>query len=352
MPSYEEDLQVLNEIRMGNAEEQRKSIIKTFPLDKFPGRFPVRTLIHNVMTKYNASSRSATADLKRLTESGQLNTVLRYTFNDSHLIGPYVSETDGFYSISLSETFVAYSWCLTYFFLLNYEYLLQKVRRIEDDFTITPKMIERSKELFSWAKNLKNDAMVSWPRSFPDPNPTSDLEGSEACYCLKVNGLLSCVISFCLFHELGHALHRDKEDGGSSSVEMEQAADNYALECLLGNTEDSRRIETGLAAIIGFGELLFIPDQLYGLKTEDHPESHRRVANARQRIRDYYGGFFSKEFDTMMIVIYSSLFNLHGKEVEGTPFESLKDAIQFFEDEIDNTINKAKGNDRSRKTLP
>ena len=283
MLSFEDDLCVLKAITEGNLKDQKRQIAEQFPIALFPGRFPVRTLKNNVMTKYNAAFSSAKADLKYLTESGQLNSNLYYSYNDDKLSCPSITrEHDGIYSISMSESFAAYSWCVAYYLILQYEFLIQDVRHIKNELSISDGMIERSKDLFDWAISLKYNALVSWPSCYPNPNPTSELVGSEPLYCLKCNNVFSNIVCFCLFHELGHSLHRDVKNGEKTVLEMEQSADNYALDCIFSNIEDCRQVETGLAALIGFGELLFIPDDVCGLIVYDHPVTLEKDSSKKQ----------------------------------------------------------------------
>lgn len=332
--SREQDLKILMEIKNGDLYQQKFDFAQNFPIEEFKGNFPIRTLVINLATKYNSLSDSAISELRRLTiDECSLDLKIKYNIMEERIFSPQILTNNGIYKMSFGETFVAYTWCVTYFFLIKYEKLISDARggSPKDELSITPRMLDRAWKLFNWSQGLRDNARCQWPEGYPNPSPTSEQIDSEALYSLKVNDLAVKIVCFCLYHELGHAILKHK----NSDIENEKEADNFAFDCML-HSEEKQLKGNELAMIIGTGELLFLCHDSKDIHQKTHPDIHIRMSNAMQKIRDFQGTEFSNELGCMQSIIYTEFldaFNIpYDKE---THFDSFDECNRYFESMLD-----------------
>lgn len=329
-----DDLKKNDNIINGNIDKQEKEIREKFPNKAFKGRFPIRVLKNNLMEKFHALSGYALNTLIETTGSKLLNKKMEYLLNEGHFVTPRVKiyKRGKPYQISIGESFIAYTWCITYFFLIKYEHLVELGSKGNKGI-ITDNMIDRSFKLFKWANKLKSNVHIKWPLDLPSPIPTARLIDTEPYFCCKTNDLALRVVCFCLYHELGHVYYRHT---GKVSKEYEQEADNYAFDCMLNNIEECNKKVNELAVIMGTGELLFLCNGLSDVHSNTHPDVHTRMDNALERIKDCNYGTYDNDICVMQVIMYDLFCRINGIQIDSkTQYKSLKECIQYYESLLD-----------------
>lgn len=280
-----QEIEAINEILGRSFDEQQKIYTETFPQSRFPGKYPIRSLIINIETRFNSVSATAINILKA--KPKWISPSIKYKANDNQISSPFCcfDEQENKFSIEFGETFSAYVWCTVYFFLLVIEKKAQEnpnAEKPEPKYIITNDMVDRAKKLLSWALNKKSSNLCMWPTDLPSPMPTSAICENECYYSLYANHIFTNTMTFFLYHEFFHALFMDPFFANFvSSKDQEKRADYCATKVCLNPSGTKITIEGLLISILmGFSGLLF----LYGkkedyLKISTHPTIPSRIAS-------------------------------------------------------------------------
>ena len=215
-------------LKNGDYITQSLEYQKLYPLDEYPGEFPVRILRNLFEGYFNFYSVSIKNSFDEIQKS-RFKTRLIWTIEDEVIRPPYCHLLrNGEFQITLSESFLAYLWGVTYFIFLQYESKAQHDNRIlhNNEYFITDKMLSRSEILFRWALSLRTK-ITAWDCHLPSPLPTAILIDSEAVYCWQVSELCCYALTFIAYHELSHGIYGI--DHSIDSKRQEQDADNLAM---------------------------------------------------------------------------------------------------------------------------
>ena len=280
-----QDIAKINKILETPFDEQQKIYTETFPQSRFPGNYPIRSLIINIETRFNSISTDAVNILKEKTQ--WISPAIKYNASDDYINSPccYFDSQKNKFVIEFGETFSAYVWCTVYFFLMVIEKKAQEnpnTEKPEPKYIITNEMVDRAKKLLSWALNKKSSNLCMWPTDLPSPMPTSAICENECYYSLYANHVFTNTMTFFLYHEFFHARFMDPFFANFvSSKDQEKRADYCATKVCL-NPSGTKITTEGLliSILMGFSGLLF----LYGkkedyLKISTHPTILSRIAS-------------------------------------------------------------------------
>ena len=212
---------------------------------------------------------------------------IKYKANDNQISSPFCcfDKQENKFSIEFGETFSAYVWCTVYFFLLVIEKKAQEnpnAEETESKYIITNDMIDRSKELLTWALNKKFSNLCMWPTDLPSPMPTSAICENECYYSLYANHVFTNTMTFFLYHEFFHALFMDPYFATISNIkDLEKRADYFATQVCLNPTGTKITTEgLFISILMGFSGLLFLYEKKDDyLKILTHPTIPSRIVS-------------------------------------------------------------------------
>ena len=127
-----QEIEAINELLGRSFDEQQKIYTETFPQSRFPGKYPIRSLIINIETRFNSVSATAINILK--SKPKWISPSIKYKANDNQISSPFCcfDKQENKFSIEFGETFSAYVWCTVYFFLLVIEKKAQENPNAEE----------------------------------------------------------------------------------------------------------------------------------------------------------------------------------------------------------------------------
>lgn len=279
-----QEIEAINEILKTPFDEQQKIYAGTFPQSRFPGNYPIRSLIINIETRFNSVSTKAINILKA--KPKWISPSIKYKDSDDHISSPFCcfDKQENKFSIEFRETFSAYVWCAVYFFLLVIEKKAQEnpnAKETESKYIITNDMVNRAKDLLAWALDKKSSNLCAWPTDLPSPMPTSAICESECYYSLYANHIFTNTMTFFLYHEFFHAFFMDPCFVTASIKDLEKRADYFATQVCL-NPTGTRITTEGLfiSILMGFSGLLFLYEKKDDyIKISTHPTIPSRIAS-------------------------------------------------------------------------
>lgn len=332
------DEEVLLGIKSGDYSEQLAELEDKFPVSKFPGLYPIRSLHYNINEAYNHYSSEVETDLQREILR-KFDSKLSYIYGDDKFCGPSVSYYGMKYHATFYENFNAFLWIYSYWMFLQYELTAQKQKNDSSGpLFITDIMIERARKLFSLGLQIRNGQHVDWNLEMPNPNPTSHLVDSEAIYCLKTNGIWKATVCYIMFHELAHVVHRDFESECINSKLIEQEADNYAIDLMHYPNSPMTPFYTQMGVTLGTGFILFCYDDPRCLCSGDegtHPDVTVRISNNRERLFNYFDESHKDDILWLQAIMYCSFCSLHGIKEDKKEFNYPIDAVEYYEALLD-----------------
>lgn len=280
-----QDIAEINKILETPFDEQQKIYAETFPQSRFPGNYPIRSLIINIETRFNSISTAAVNILKEKPQ--WISPSIKYKANDDHISSPFCcfDKQENKFSIEFGETFSAFVWCTVYFFLMVIEKKAQEnpnAKKPESKYIITNDMVDRAKKLLAWALNKKSSNLCMWPTDLPSPMPTSAICENECYYSLYANHVFTNTMTFFLYHEFFHALFMDPCFVTDTNIkDIEKRADYFATQVCLNPTGTKITTEgLFISILMGFSGLLFLYEKKEDyLKIVTHPPIPSRIAS-------------------------------------------------------------------------
>lgn len=342
-----EDKAILSDIQTLNIKDYINQYSEKFPIEEFPGNYPIRVLHNNLLVSYNHFSE----EIESYLQDGnlRLNPAIMY------VIGKYISpklcyQPDGSHQTIISEPFCAYIWCLTYFIVIHYEYVAQKNSPIATtaEFLITDTMLARASKLLTWGINL-NEPLINWDYlSTPSPFPTSQLLDSEALYCLKANNIYKHAILACLYHELGHAVTLPNYPTYSTSDDKKQyenEADNFMFNLMFKELEKGSSFGISLGITVAYFSIL-LKIHPKNIVNSSHPDADSRIYNMLEILRlrcelldDKLGENLLSSVHFMSIYCFQVYFQLYDidPQEDGSQhreFDWPEEALSYFFDSL------------------
>lgn len=335
MTNNTRDIEILHEIRNGDAKEQLRMIDEKFPREVFRGDFPVRTLKENFHLRYNHFSRHAESLLSQIADFRLSDKIKWFVGYETFEYPRCMFFPDSSCQIQVSEKYFSYIWCATYCFFLHYEYQAQTnpEDQTEDELLITSAMLKRAQQLFKWSRSLLHSS-EGWDLSLPNPNPTSRMIDSEAIYCLYTNKISINALVFILYHELGHSFYGRVYDIDDIK-RYEQDADNFAVDLMKDPNEDNTFFSANFGIVVALCSNLFLHPTPLKLSSDSHPDTDVRILNAIDRIVEK-GEWAYKNYLNFVAIIFrmfSQTYKIETPEdYKNHPnFETIEEAIDYFE---------------------
>lgn len=179
--------------------------------------------------------------------------------------------------IEVSTGVLEVLWCQAYGAYVFYQRELAGVQPNGDEEPIRDPEALRALRLYRWALlRMLGTPVEAWPDDLPRPTTASDEDSAE-----RVADEVALVgLGYLLLHELAHVvlLHVP----GSDSVLMEQDADNWAADRVLGDSEMAERAVAKRSVGVALALLLIVAVGIHGgsFGGRTHPRSFDRLFNA------------------------------------------------------------------------
>lgn len=248
---------------------------------------PIRVLKHNLTHRLVDRNKEL---IENLQSDLKLNSNIAYHIAELPLISkqkPYIDQNG---LISIHETFLSYTWIITYSMFVLYEEGVaipdQNKRGIPTHKKQNLELFELVKELFDYSKSLIT-SYSKWDKEY-FPNPEYfDEDTEEGWYILRANDLYVEAVNFILYHEIAHAelqhinqkISKKLDETAIKKLELE--ADTRAIELMFLNYRN--KYNTELAIIIGLASMLFSSPNLSG--GNSHPDLDKRIENYLQIVK-------------------------------------------------------------------
>lgn len=296
-------------IKDGEHFSQLLEYEELYPHVKYPGNFPVRILMKQFSLYFNNYSKSienTLNDIKKFKVADKIT----WTTNDIGIPFPYCSrQNNGNWQIQVSETFLTYLWCISYFFFLQLERKAQQdnTNTYDPVYLITDAMITRSETLLQWALSLKTE-ISPWDEQLPSPLPTALLIDSEPAYCWQVSETSCYALVFTLFHELSHGVL--KVDLSDNLKRQEQDADNLAMDFMREPRSYIPRDHTILGILLSLTCPLLVLDSPKNLASKTHPDPDIRIVN----VLDYLVEKTDEKYESyqfLVVLVFRTFCLLH-----------------------------------------
>lgn len=192
--------------------------------------------------------------------------------------------------IVFNESYFAFLWTAIYFLFTAYEkyYIAQSNAKYEgklaSSITVSDEL-EDAYRLFLWGLSLK-DNTSDWPEEIVKLDKNNSWHH-------KITHIWIRSIVFIFYHEYAHLTLKHSIP---TSIEIEQEADNFAIELFYSeNTDDeSVKIPDLIGAVSAFTTNLFLVNGMGCIRQKNHLDLDVRIDNLRRKIkfkdpgRNYY----------------------------------------------------------------
>jgi len=289
-------------IKNGSFENQVLEYQELYPLDEYPGEFPVRILKNRFSTYFNHYSNGVENTLKKMNGDRIIDKII-WVFEEGKMQIPNCSiPKNGKCIITLHESYLAYLWGVAYFIFLQYESKAQHDNGIShnDDYFITDKMLSRSETLFRWALSLRMK-INAWDCHLPSPLPTAILIDSEAAYCWQVSELCCYALTFIAYHELSHGIYGI--DHSIDSKRQEQDADNLAMSFIKDPIPSIPKDHTILGILLASISSLFFLNSPHQIASKTHPDPDSRIFNVLENMVEKSDELV-ESYETVVIIAF------------------------------------------------
>lgn len=193
---------------------------------------------------------------------------------------------DKFKKIEVHETYLSYTWIMTYTLFILYVETINHPRLNKElgyEYKkICQDEIERAKALFDYGKSIIVD-FQEWNKA-KLPNPELYL-AEKRDYPEQTNMYYVEAVRFALLHEFVHITkHIDEYEEGqdvSRTLEMEKEADDEAIMMMIEAMEPGRELVYQCGIVMGLLSMFFVRNTTKGVK---HPNLEDRLVNAIDKL--------------------------------------------------------------------
>lgn len=179
--------------------------------------------------------------------------------------------------IEVSAGVLEVLWCQAYGAYVFYQRELAGLQPSGDEAPIRDPEALRALRLYRWAlQRMLEKPVEAWPDDLPQPALAADEDSAE-----RVADEIALVgLGHLLLHELAHVVLRHVP--GSDSVLMEQDADNWAADRVLGDPGMDERVMAKRSVGVALALLLSVAIGIHGgsFGGRTHPRSFDRLFNA------------------------------------------------------------------------
>jgi hypothetical protein len=309
---------------------------------------PIRVLQYNITANFESVRDSTIAEHLNRIATGKANADIEYYVDSDKIKTPYLNCKNRV--IVLQETYLAFLWAVTYFFLVVQEEGFQK--QVKNNYFAgniqfnTPVLIG-ALALFKWALTLPQ-SYSTWSLDLPNPEKHNNAE--EAFYAPKVNGIYVTAVNYVIFHEYSHLLSRHCEtirgiknqtsgcispDDRILLVEMEKEADLLAKEAIVKNGDNEKdKLHKGLAIVICQCANLFLVGNTSGIKGFKHPDTDTRIYDALQSI-NVFDRPSQDYLCSLCCIAFKVFFDVHNVQSNSDPAENVEDLFIRYLDIFD-----------------
>ena len=268
---------------------------------------PVMALRMNILRKFEGINSAVSALHKEL--EGEINGDIFVDPDLSKFYGPRFAFSTK--TISVSETFLNYLWCFT-FFSIAFQEKTNELLSINPDAGFLPNSPGINNDIYrmkDYCQRIAMDGYVEWPEGLPSPDFVGEPTTESEIFIGHANSIFTIAITFMFLHELGHFVCNHQklaEEERGIKVRMlmdrtyfpdsselapiiiaETEADCFALSTVLKD-HDSRdlKINVSFGIIVSFCSMFFAVRDIESIGGTFHPSTHERVSRALQTVKD------------------------------------------------------------------
>lgn len=301
-------------------------------------RHPIETLYDRLINTFENTSEISQARLSSYSDT-QLSRYVK--IETGAFRTPYSDHSTK--EIVLNRRFLCLMWCITYVLIEITQNKSRTAIKITETYLVMDKEdseVLQLDYLFDWAYSLKTEGSSgNWPDALPSPINTNNK-------ARVTNVIFIDAINYIMFHEVAHIVnghwnnYKDidskfkngdilNDDEKSSCVQMEQEADMFAYDCLVGSQNDEViRYHKHLGIIIAGLSSLFAIKKGAKLFSLTHPSVHVRLFNSLQHT------LFDEEYEfhlnRVMNVGISMFCKLQRIEFEDKQFRTFEELLNYF----------------------
>lgn len=314
----------------------------------------IAVLHNNILQTFENINTYSLAMHEKYVLEGKVSREIIFDNIQDKITFPKVNEQK---EILLQETFLSHLWSFTYSTFVIYEEAIQK-RMLEKTFTgeilLNTPLLLRAKKLYDWSIGLK-DMYSKWDLNLPNPKKHNCTE--EQIYAEKINNIYQSTVSYFLCHELSHLINEDisfvkekhlgmntkteknKEDDRLLIIMVENEADNFAFNMLIGNDIDEKdKIEKALSIMIALCSSLILSNKSTIVQIK-HPDIDDRFLAMMQKLNfeNIENEFYIWYLGCLMFGMY---FEKENYSINIPIEETHKDLFFKYLHEIDEFKNK------------
>ncbi len=246
------------------------------------GNLPVRALKSCCEEWFANISKSLIEDVLNTIKYDNLNPIIDYNCDKNRILDIGDIKND---QIRLFENYNQFLWCTAYHLLVIFDNCIQKPmieKTYIGKFSYDTKEEQIACAIFLAGRKLLTgyvqDVFYKLPNCEQVCEDFSDTIGNT-------NGIFVAGISFIVAHEFAHKYlgHTDEIMNNENSVELELAADDFAIACIKNtfDREDGFNYKLGIITVLS-SFLLMGKDSLIG--GESHPDWDERMKNAIEKL--------------------------------------------------------------------